>query len=100
VDVWFSPAGEVPGRRVETRILTGSGQPATPGGILSWDELLPVNFPDGKGKPWIQEGLLEHMSWSMYQLFEGKERRFGIWVKMSPMEQVLNVYASFLISEG
>jgi hypothetical protein len=100
VDVWFSPAGEVPGRRIETRILTGAGEPAGPGQILSWDNVLPLNFPDGPDKPWVQEGLLEHMSWNMCQLFEGKERRFGIWIKMSPMEQVLNVYASFQISEG
>lgn len=100
VDVWFSPAGEVPGRRVEMRVLTGTGHPAGPGQILSWENVLPLNFPDGGDKPWVQEGCLEHMSWNMCQLFEGKERKFGIWIKMSPMEQVLNVYASFEISEG
>ncbi len=100
VDVWFSPAGEVPGRRVELRVMTGLGEPIAGVMVANWDEILPVNFAEGMNKPWVQEGLLEHMSWQMNQLFAGKARKFGIWVKMSPREQVLNVYASFLISEG
>lgn len=100
VDVWFAPKPVGDADSVSFRVLSGYGKPATPAEILNWENVLPVYFPDGGIVSWRQYGSGDHMHWDMSRLFTGAGRRFGFWLSVSPAIDILEMYASFQISEG
>lgn len=101
VDVWPShDYSGVAGAMISFRILHGAGKPATAAEILSWTNILPVDWPDGIGRAWTQYQAFFHQHWDVNQLFVGAAQRFGIWLMGSGFVPLLEFVASFEISEG
>ncbi len=100
VDVWVNPESAAPAEYMSLLILSGLGEPALPGEILTWQNILPCHWPDGSVATWSLYHGRDHLSWKMNQYFEGEQRRFGFWASTSDPATYQEVRVSFQISEG
>ncbi len=80
-------------------VLCGSGAVPDGGGILGWENVLPIYSPAALTK-WFWYGALKHFSWDMKRLFTGEPKRLGIFLQNADAENGWNCQASFEISEG
>lgn len=100
VSVYFSPEQDQAGQQICYGICRGTRRPTSYAQVHGWEAIIPIYFPDGRVGQFTQTMASNAMSWTMNQLFEGGQIRFGAWIYGSGFVGLCEMYAFFEISEG
>lgn len=99
VKVWFTPREWADADTIEWLVLRGTGVPKSADDIRSWERFLTLQWLDKTDQRFSEYVSFGPHEFSMNRIFEGESQRFGVWVEGSPLVSVLQMYASFEISE-
>lgn len=99
LQVWFDPRWTIAGSQLVYGFHVGTGWPVDVPTVQAWTMIMPVWRERNITRHYTQTQQSEPQCWTMQRLFEGQALRLGIWLTVSGVVTIAQMYTSFRIRE-